>query len=453
MVAARSRTPTSLAVTPWILLARRPRRHRGGHDRHASLPRRLRSGGARWPAGSGGREDRRLESQGAARLLDPRDVRGRHRPDRRRGQVAPRRTSVPRGGLRPRPRRRGVAGRACTSLRTNRATRKSHLPVRPRKLLLHRQRDLEARRCTAAQEPPRAGLLRVYFTHGLAKVELALARGQTRLMRSVRRSRSESTSARCGEPGSGVAARCRRPVRRMSPTPPDPDELPMPSSPSPRREAAASTSRGSRIAPCRRPRAEEAAASVRRTRCPEQGVGAVAALAGADRRAGRGRCTRPGRGSSTSSTAARRRRRSAPTGSPSTLGPEPGRVGRHAAGGASGTGRARLAEGALRSAAVVGRDPHHRRDDGELHRAGRARARWCGRCGRASTSTWTGLAGAAADARLRRRLRAPERHEGARDARARAAMPCGSSRATASGGSTSRPRARARRPRRRARRS
>jgi SsrA-binding protein len=54
---------------------------------------------------------------------------------------------------------------------------RNHLPVRPRKLLLHRR---EIDRLTAAQQQDRLALvpLRVYFTHGLAKVELALARGK-----------------------------------------------------------------------------------------------------------------------------------------------------------------------------------------------------------------------------------------------------------------------------------
>jgi SsrA-binding protein len=55
--------------------------------------------------------------------------------------------------------------------------KRSHLPVRPRKLLLHRR---EISKLTAAQQQDRLALvpLRVYFTHGLAKVELALARGR-----------------------------------------------------------------------------------------------------------------------------------------------------------------------------------------------------------------------------------------------------------------------------------
>ena len=55
--------------------------------------------------------------------------------------------------------------------------KRSHLPVRPRKLLLHRR---EISTLNDAQQQDRLALvpLRVYFTHGLAKVELALARGR-----------------------------------------------------------------------------------------------------------------------------------------------------------------------------------------------------------------------------------------------------------------------------------
>ena len=56
---------------------------------------------------------------------------------------------------------------------------KAHLPMRPRKLLLHR-REID----TIARDVGEKGLsvvpLRVYFTHGIAKVELALARGKRR---------------------------------------------------------------------------------------------------------------------------------------------------------------------------------------------------------------------------------------------------------------------------------
>ena len=54
---------------------------------------------------------------------------------------------------------------------------RSHLPVRPRRLLLHRR---EISKLFDAVQQDRLALvpLRVYFTHGLAKVELALARGR-----------------------------------------------------------------------------------------------------------------------------------------------------------------------------------------------------------------------------------------------------------------------------------
>ena len=55
--------------------------------------------------------------------------------------------------------------------------KRTHEPMRPRKLLLHRRQIAEMQRETAEK-----GLalvpLRVYFTHGVAKVELALARGK-----------------------------------------------------------------------------------------------------------------------------------------------------------------------------------------------------------------------------------------------------------------------------------
>jgi SsrA-binding protein len=55
--------------------------------------------------------------------------------------------------------------------------KRNHLPVRPRKLLLHRT---EIEELAAAQQQDRLALvpLRVYFAHGMAKVELGLARGK-----------------------------------------------------------------------------------------------------------------------------------------------------------------------------------------------------------------------------------------------------------------------------------
>jgi SsrA-binding protein len=57
--------------------------------------------------------------------------------------------------------------------------KRSHQPLRPRKLLMHRR---EIERLDAAMQEKGLSMvpLRVYFTHGLAKVEVALARGRRR---------------------------------------------------------------------------------------------------------------------------------------------------------------------------------------------------------------------------------------------------------------------------------
>jgi SsrA-binding protein len=54
---------------------------------------------------------------------------------------------------------------------------KRHLPTRPRKLLLHRR---EIEKLAAQQQEERLAIvpLRVYFTHGIAKVELGVGRGK-----------------------------------------------------------------------------------------------------------------------------------------------------------------------------------------------------------------------------------------------------------------------------------
>ena len=57
--------------------------------------------------------------------------------------------------------------------------KRTHLPVRPRKLLLHR-REMESIARDLAEKGLSLVPLRVYFTHGIAKVELALARGKRR---------------------------------------------------------------------------------------------------------------------------------------------------------------------------------------------------------------------------------------------------------------------------------
>src|SRR5262245_5809428 len=52
-----------------------------------------------------------------------------------------------------------------------------HLPVRPRRLLLHR-RELDRLDARIAEQRLALVPLRIYFTHGLAKVELGLGRGK-----------------------------------------------------------------------------------------------------------------------------------------------------------------------------------------------------------------------------------------------------------------------------------
>jgi SsrA-binding protein len=54
---------------------------------------------------------------------------------------------------------------------------RAHLPMRPRKLLLHR-RQMAALEREVMEKSLTLVPLRVYFTHGIAKVELATARGK-----------------------------------------------------------------------------------------------------------------------------------------------------------------------------------------------------------------------------------------------------------------------------------
>ena len=69
--------------------------------------------------------------------------------------------------------------RACTSLPTSKATSRRTNRSVPRKLLLHRRQIQEL--AEATQERGYSLVpLRVYFTHGVAKVELAVARGKRR---------------------------------------------------------------------------------------------------------------------------------------------------------------------------------------------------------------------------------------------------------------------------------
>jgi SsrA-binding protein len=55
--------------------------------------------------------------------------------------------------------------------------RANHDPLRPRKLLLHRN-ELDRLQIKVAQEGRTLVPLRLYFKHGLVKVELAVARGK-----------------------------------------------------------------------------------------------------------------------------------------------------------------------------------------------------------------------------------------------------------------------------------
>ena len=55
--------------------------------------------------------------------------------------------------------------------------RENHDPLRPRKLLLHRN-EIAKLHAAVAQDGRTLVPLRVYFKHGLAKVEIAVARGK-----------------------------------------------------------------------------------------------------------------------------------------------------------------------------------------------------------------------------------------------------------------------------------
>jgi SsrA-binding protein len=57
--------------------------------------------------------------------------------------------------------------------------KRTHQPMRPRKLLLHK-REIERFDAELRERGYTLVPLRVYFTHGIAKVEMALARGKRR---------------------------------------------------------------------------------------------------------------------------------------------------------------------------------------------------------------------------------------------------------------------------------
>ena len=80
--------------------------------------------------GSRGRADRCLQPEGPPRLHDPRDVRDGHRADGRRGEVAPGRTRVARGGVRPRARTAEAWLEGMHIPPYEAGDKKSHLPVR-----------------------------------------------------------------------------------------------------------------------------------------------------------------------------------------------------------------------------------------------------------------------------------------------------------------------------------
>jgi SsrA-binding protein len=56
---------------------------------------------------------------------------------------------------------------------------RTHQPLRPRKLLLHRP-EIERLAAEVAERGLTLVPLRVYFTHGIAKVELGVGRGKRR---------------------------------------------------------------------------------------------------------------------------------------------------------------------------------------------------------------------------------------------------------------------------------
>lgn len=56
---------------------------------------------------------------------------------------------------------------------------RTHEPTRPRKLLLHR-REIDRLSAQVAEKGLSLVPLRVYFTHGMAKVQIGLARGKRR---------------------------------------------------------------------------------------------------------------------------------------------------------------------------------------------------------------------------------------------------------------------------------
>ena len=155
------------------------RRRRRRHGRHAPLPRRLPVAcptmGAR-ETETFRRQDRRHQPQGAARLRAARHLRVRDPADRQRGEVAAPRPGVVGGLLRASPRRRALArGPAHPALR---AGRQAHAPAAAAPQAPAAPSRDRVDRARHDGEEPSLVPLRVYFTHGIAKVEIATARGK-----------------------------------------------------------------------------------------------------------------------------------------------------------------------------------------------------------------------------------------------------------------------------------
>ena len=121
--------------------------------------------------------DRRTQSKSPPRLHHRRDVRGGHRPDRHRDQVAPRRQGQP--VQRVCPHRAGEAWLIGADIAPfEGGNRYNHEPKRTRKLLLHRSQIDELLGKTKAKGQTIVPLRLYINEQGRAKVELGLARGK-----------------------------------------------------------------------------------------------------------------------------------------------------------------------------------------------------------------------------------------------------------------------------------
>ena len=260
--------------------------------------------------------------------------------------------------------------------------------------------------------------LRVYFTHGLAKVELALARGRRAhekrqaIAKREHEREMRRSSAGAAEVRSGAVA----------------DTIPDPTSSTRSSRFVADEARkyldGIADRPVRDAAAEDAAASFGGP-LPEEGAGAVPALEELlDGQAGLVHSAGPRffhfvNGGTT----------------PAALGADwltstwdqnPGRVGVHAARGHLESVALGWLQELFGLPAVVGRRAHLGRDDGQLHRA-RLRRRWWGLRHGVDVDR-DGLGGLPPMPVFGVRLRAPERREGARRCSGSGATRCQRSR-------------------------